>query len=509
MRWIGLALLAGWSGAASAEAIWKGPVVKDWREVERLTLSGTMEADMFRPAAIAPEREAAPPVPLLAPMGVNLLPLADIRPFGIEERVTAERDGEGLRIRCRTGRAAAGLVLRWPDRRLPRGYRGQWRLEGRLEGRADTRIGVEILPVGQDASAAPAALRADGPSVLPLADQPGEQALVLICPGTDASAMLDAVILEPVPVNAPGGAGARSGEVARSGASDARGTWVWQERDWHGDPSGFARRAAEAGWTELAIQAPAMPDASLARLAAALAEWGIGFRLLDGDPAMATAEGRGGAARRFARLRRWCDDHLAARPLLELDIEPYALPGFAADPVAGWQGWAQTVQAVAGAWGGPVAVDVPWWMRRSSEGAAAIDSARAAIREIIVMAYRTDPQLVLDAAESWLAQDGPPVRIAIETGPVAREATRLYRRAPSGTLRLSDAGAELLAAPQAAGPSDAMFALVRESRTDSARISFHGAPARAVEAERMLAPLLSGWPGFAGFRVHGWEAPHG
>lgn len=292
--------------------------------------------------------------------------------------------------------------------------------------------------------------------------------------------------------------------------SEARGTWVWRERDWHGDPLAFARHAAAAGWTELAIQAPARPDAALARLAAALAERKIGFRLLDGDPAMATAEGRAEAVRRFARLRRWCDDHLAARPLLELDIEPYALPGFAADPEAGWQDWARTVQAIAAAWGGPVAVDVPWWMRRSPQGHAALGKARASIREIIVMAYRTDPQLILDAAESWLAEAGPPVRIAIETGPVAQEAERLYRRAPSGTLKLSDAGAELLAAPEAAGPAAFTFALVRETRTDPARISFHGAPSRAAEAERALLPLLSGWPGFAGFRLHGWEVPvHG
>ncbi|WP_336952591.1 hypothetical protein [Sphingobium aromaticivastans] len=488
---------------AAAAPIWKGPAVTDWREVERLTLFGTIEAGAFRPAALAPERAAAPSLPLLVPIGANLLPLADVRPFGVEERVAVERSGDALLIRCRAGRVPSGVVLRLPDRRLPRAYRGQWRLEG--EG--DAAIGVDVLPVGEDASAVPAALWKDGRAMIPLTERQGEQVLVLTCPAADASARLDAVTLEPVPFSAPR-APAFAG--ARGAGFNARGTWVWRERDWHGDPLAFARRAAVAGWTELAIQAPAQPDVALARLAAALAERKIGFRLLDGDPAMATAEGRAEAVRRFARLRRWCDDHLAARPLLELDIEPYALPGFAADPEAGWQDWARTVQAIAAAWGGPVAVDVPWWMRRSPQGHAALGKARASIREIIVMAYRTDPQLILDAAESWLAEAGPPVRIAIETGPVAQEAERLYRRAPSGTLKLSDAGADLLAAPEAAGPAASTFALVRETRTDPARISFHGAPSRAAEAERALLPLLSGWPGFAGFRLHGWEVPvHG
>nr|WP_140404543.1 hypothetical protein [Sphingomonas sp. CDS-1] len=460
----------------------------NWREVERLTLSGTIEAGVFRPAALAPERADAPPLPLLVPIGANILPLADVRPFGTEERVRVERDGNGLRIRCQAGRAPAGAVLRWPDRRLPRTYRGHWR----LEGRADAAIGVSALPLRRDAPAIPAAHWTDRPAIIPFTDRQEEQMLVLTCPDRDVSARLDAVTLTPA------GAG-----------PNGRGTWIWREQDWRADPIGFARRAAAAGWTELAIQAPARPDSALARLAAALTERGIGFRLLDGDPGMATAEGRAEAVRRFAHLHRWCDDHLATRPLLELDIEPYALPGFASDP-AGWQGWAESVQAVAQAWGGAVAVDLPWWMRRSPEGAAALETALASIHEIIVMAYRTDPQLILDAAESWLGEAGPPVRIAIETGPVAQEATRLYRRAPSGTLKLSDVGAELLATSEASGPSAAAFALMRENRTDPTRISFHGAPSRAAETERALMPLLSGWPGFAGFRVHGWEvSAHG
>ncbi|WP_176594039.1 hypothetical protein [Sphingobium sp. EM0848] len=460
----------------------------NWREVEELTLSGTIQAGIFHPSALAPERAAPPPVPPLVPIGENILPLAEIRPFGTEERVVVERRAGRQHIHCRAGHAPAGVVLRWPDRRLPRAYRGQWR----LEGQADAVIGVSVVPAGRDAPEVPAARWSDGPVVVPFTTIWGERTLVLTCPAAGGSAQLDVVRLMP----------------EGAGGSGARGTWVWREQDWHADPVAFVRRAEAAGWTELAIQAPAVPDAALVGLAAALAERRIGFRLLDGDPTMAEAEGRVEAVRRFTRLRHWCDDHLAARPLLELDIEPYALPGFAADPKAGWQGWAQTVRAIAETWDGPVAVDLPWWMRRSPEGAAALASARASLHEIIVMAYRTDPQRVLDAAESWLDEAGPPVRIAIETGPVAQEATRFYRRAPRGTLKLSDAGAELLNAPESAGAGQAVFAFARESGTDPAGVSFHGAPSLAAEAERTLVSLLSGWPGFAGFRVHGWEVPH-
>lgn len=491
-----LFLLAAWAAAMPAHAadrmIWKGPAVKNWREVEQVTLSGTLEAGTFHPVSIAPAQPPASPVPMLVPIGEELLPLADIRPFGREERVEIHRVGHQTIIRCRPGQAPAGVLLDWPDRRWPRSFGGLWR----LDGQAGANMGISAVRPGEDAPAPPAATWIGGPLTLPVAAG-ADQRLVLICPATGASARLDTVTLMPASDRLP----------------DARGSWIWREQDWRADPSGFVRRAAAAGWTELAIQAPARPDAALTHLAAALADQGITFRLLDGDPAMATPDGIGGAMARFAQLRRWCEDHLAVRPVLELDIEPYAHPGFAADPSAGWHAWAEAVRAIAGFWGGAVAVDLPWWMRRSPMASAALEKASPSIAEIIVMAYRTDPQLILDAAEGWLAGAGPPVRIAIETGQVAAEATRTYRRAASGTLRLSDAGAELLGEDAPADPSGAFFALMEESRTDPARISFHGALSRAGEVERTIRPLLAGWPRFAGFRAHGWDAtqekPHG
>ncbi|WP_242128323.1 hypothetical protein [Sphingobium sp. Sx8-8] len=482
-------LFAAWAAIAPAGAaetlIWKGPVVANWRELDQLTLTGTIEEGIFQPRSLAPYQPAAPSPPLLVPLGENILPLAAIRPFGTEDRAQIERGAGGATILCRAGKASAGVILRWPDRRLPAAYHGLWR----LAGKTGAAIGIAAVAPGQDASAQ--SIWTSDQVQVPLAKLEGEQTLVLICPAAGGSARLEAVMLVPgqaKPTSAP------------------RGTWIWRERDWHDDPLAFARTAQAAGWNELAIQAPRQPDAALVRLAAALAARGIGYRLLDGDPHMATPPGLRDAVTRFTRLRHWCDANLTTRPVLELDIEPYALPGFAADPGGGWRAWAETVRAIARTWEGAVSVDVPWWMRRSPEALAAIDSIRPSIRDIVVMAYRTDPQLILDAAESWLGTSGPPIRVAIETGPVAMEASRNYRRADSGTLKLSDSGAELLSSPEISAPDHAMFAQQQENRTDPVRISFHGFPERAAQVEQAITPLLGGWPGFAGFRVHGWDA---
>lgn len=119
------------------------------------------------------------------------------------------------------------------------------------------------------------------------------------------------------------------------------------------------------------------------------------------------------------------------------------------------------------------------------------------------MAYRTEPQLILDAAEPWLAT-GARVQVAIETGPVANEVTRTYRRAKRGALRLSDGNAKLFQSVQEAAPGEVAYELAVQNIVKGDRVSFFGALDRALEVERKLNPVLKGWTGYNGFRLHGW-----
>lgn len=487
-----LAVIAGLGcRAASAEddLLWTGPAVNDWQEAKSLDVHGVMEQGAFRPTAVHIHREDnASPAALLA-LGTNILPLAKWRAFGVEERVEARASGGPVKIMCRAGRAPAGLTLRWPDRRFPAGFHGKLR----LTGTSDVPMGIALIAEGQDAPASADGKWTGGPIAIPLPERPERHVLVITCPTEGGSAQIDRLAIEPTDDRPP---------------VTARGTWVWDERAWGSDPASFADAAASAGWTELAIQAPAAPGMALALLARALKGHSITLRLLDGDPAMATAEGLKRALPRLDRLRRWCEDHLGDQslPMLELDIEPYGSPAFATDPASGWRGWTAAVRALATAWGQPVAVDVPWWMRGSPGGEGALTEAVASVAELVVMAYRTDPQLILDAVEPWLAPGSPAVRVAIETGPVSPEVTRRYRRSAHGTLRVSDAGTALLARARPATPGEAMFELAGEDVTDPTRVSFHHSPLAAVRTEKRLVRLLAGWRSFAGFRIHGWSA---
>jgi hypothetical protein len=474
----------GSGGMAEAQLMWEAPAMKGWREAEWIEVHGTMDGGVFRPDSAMIAQPSGAPSSSLIPLGENVVALAQLRPFGIEERVYVREEGGGIAIDCKPGSAPAGLVLSWPGFRLPGGYHGQWL----LKGRSDTNIAVTQVRTGEDASAVTAGYWNGEGISLAFTEQHG-QSLVLACPAEGASARLDSLMLAP---------------ATSSAAAIGRASWVWREEDWRSDPQGFAEAAAAAGFNELAVQVPAKADAVLVQLIEALEQRGIEMRLLDGDPSMATPEGLETAVARISHLRHWLAKHRAPESLmLELDIEPYGQPGFAADAEAGWRGWAMAVRELSAAWGRPVAVDVPWWMQNSSAGISAAQAAISSISEFVVMAYRTDPQLILDAAEPWL-RGGKAVQVAIETGPVATEATQTYRRATQGTLRLSDRAVELLPAVRQAEGGEAVYKLEAQTVTQPGRISFHGETDRAVEVERKLSPILQGWPNFRGFRLHGW-----
>lgn len=481
-----VALLPTPLAQAQEQIIWEAPAMTGWREADSVEVHGRMENGVFHPDSIAIPQHSGNALPALIHLDENIIDSAQIRPFGVEERVQARKVKQGIAIECGLGDAPAGLVLRWPGFRFPIGFGGRWN----MEGGATAAIGVSVVKAGDDApSEAVEVLTRDGLS-LPFQDIGAQQALILTCPAQGASGLLESVRLV-------------SAESSR--AATPRGTWIWQEQLWRAAPEKFANAAVKAGFNELAIQVPTVPDEALARLAKVLDGKGITLRLVDGDPSMATAEGLQKALARLDRLRRWSATYWRTgnQPVLELDIEPYGEARFAADPAAGWRGWAEAVRKLAVAWGHPVVIDVPWWMLQSEAGAAALQIVRPSVQEIVVMAYRTEPQLILDAAEPWLAT-GARVQVAIETGPVANEVTRTYRRAKRGALRLSDGNAKLFQSVQEAAPGEVAYELAVQNIVKGDRVSFFGALDRALEVERKLNPVLKGWTGYNGFRLHGW-----
>ena len=470
------------AGAQTPALVWSGPAAPQWADAETLVLQGILREGSFVPKSLSlPAREAgSPAAPRLLPLTGNFLPLLRPRIFGVEERVTFAAEAGGLRIRCRAGSRPAGIVLE------PAGYRFPRNMRGRLvvSGEASASVGLSLVAPGSDAPALPQASFSGGRAALPL--RPDAAVLVVGCPSA-----ADEILFEEVRIDPAAGAAARYG------------SWVWDAAEAIRDPATFAGNLAALGVDDIAIQPPAEPG-DIVPVTRALSASGIAAHLVEGDPDMIDPDGLARALERVRRLRRPIQGLPAGNPpvRLELDIEPYGHPDYGRDPAAAWRSWALAVGAISRIWGSPVDVDVPWWMLGAPGGAAALANARAAIDTIVVMAYRTEPQLILEAAEPWLAAGGA-VKIAIEAGDVATEVQRTYRRSPAGELVINGGRAALHPAPIAGGKGATTFSLVGETRTRPDRVSFYGRDAERVAAARTVLPFFTGWSSFQGLRVHG------
>jgi hypothetical protein len=484
MLFIAAVLSAGHAAGQTADPLWTGAAPPGWRAASELVLEGVMDVEgRFVPKALRVPEPLALPAPRMLPVDTDLVGLLELRVFGVEERLQLRRDGGGVRLTCAAGEHPAGVVLRWPDHRLPRAMRGSLDLAG--EGGAG--FGLSAVRPGEDAPASPAVRFEMGSATLALPDEPRE--LVISCPNTPGTLFLRDMRIVPV-----------------TGTIGSFGTWLWDARPALSAPRAFAARAAASEIDEISVQATAEADRSLAPLARALADRGVELRLVEGDPAMIDSAGLAKAIARVSILRA-AAERADCNMVLELDVEPYTIPAYAHDMAGAWRRWGEAVRALARVWGRPVDVVVPWWMLERADASEALAEAEESVRGVVVMAYRTEPQLILAAAEPWLswgAGRGKPVRVAIEAGEVATEVQRHFRRAQSGQLELLSEQARLYPEAISAGKG-VHFALTRETIVHPRRVSFHGALEARVATINVVRPLLQGWTSFAGFRVHGLE----
>jgi hypothetical protein len=107
---------------------------------------------------------------------------------------------------------------------------------------------------------------------------------------------------------------------------------------------------------------------------------------------------------------------------------------------------------------------------------------------------------------------GKPVRIALESGPVAAETEERFAPAPSGRLAVQKKGGTaraLLLAEEGRIAGAQMFASRGRVTVDPARISFLGDEAPMLRAARELRAAFGAWSSFAGMSYHGigWMEP--
>lgn len=490
------------NGEPSSE-LWSRSVAMRTPSPSHIIVEGADIDGRFVPQAVSiphdhPKKLKKTPLPL----GEDLLGRFEARSFGSEERVEVVWSKDGSTIRCGKGTAPAGAILETRASHFPR----MARLRLVVAGLAPSGpFGLSIVERGEDAPSPPQSLIGiDGVSLQlppgPTGDLPSRD-VVINCPSGQGSLQLDAVSLEPDRSLSP---------------VSSTGTWLWNAEAWLTRPWLVEEWAVTSRldrvFLQLRIDNGKLTDGqALADLIARLGRRGISVHAVEGDPAMITADGLDNALRRAAAIRRYQlasrpDAHLAG---LQFDIEPYLLAEFALDSAAVWSQWAAAIQSLSLAWGQPVSIVVPFWMLDSEGGSAAMASARVAVSDVTVMAYRTEIGEVTALSEPWLtwgALHERPIRVALENGPIGVEVHQTFVRAETGHLRLITengiATVSLLSKPTRAQQGALAYAFHQETRVNPARISFMNNRAKLAVARAELSRLLVAWPSFDGLMIH-------
>jgi len=233
-------------------------------------------------------------------------------------------------------------------------------------------------------------------------------------------------------------------EVTResSGSRHPGGTgfWVWNYRAAVENPEAMLATCRSQGCSRVLIQMPSQSDEETlwrgyAQLLRVVRDSGIEALALDGYPE-AIQEPHVLAD----KIRRLLD--LVEPAVLfgvQLDIEPYLLPGFLEDE-AQLRRYVETIEILKGAVDGRsrLSMVMPFWLTGPTIGGrplayAVMDRAD----EVAVMSYRTDLDEVQDIAEDILRYgevSGTPVWLAIETTALPLEQHVVLRRETRSVL---------------------------------------------------------------------------
>jgi hypothetical protein len=454
------------------------------RDGSSLIVEGSGRGEAFRPAtARFEERHPQPSRPPALPLGPNLLPHLPLRPFGAEERVSATRSGDAVEIACRAGSRPAGLILDSSWARFPAGAAYQVR----IEWAGDAGFSAALARPGADPEGATPLRDPVTTLAAPDRSRPSQTWPVIVCPPGEARMVLRQVALTPDP--------APPRPVARS-------AWAWRPALWRDTPERLLDEAAHAGLDRLfvavEIDGGSMRDEeAFRRFVIPARQRGIAIVVVEGDPAMALPAGREAAAVRLEAVL--ASDHRAPPEAriagIQYDIEPYALPAFAAEPLPLLRGFAETLDRLASVAGAmPLDVVLPFWLTKRPEAEAIVlPAVRRTAASVTVMAYRTSPEAILTAAEpvlAWGAAAGRPVNVALESGPVEDEASRVYAasdRGPVLVLPLGSGALVVLLDAAASVPGAQAFTLRRESVSPANRVSFLGSHAAMRGAAEVLA----------------------
>ncbi|WP_052383875.1 hypothetical protein [Litchfieldella xinjiangensis] len=431
--------------------------------------------------------------------------------FGGEERVSL---GSETRFECRPGEATAGLLLRderpWPSSR-PQRLEVTASGAGRFEIAVSDRQGLaREAPVSLgtfEAGKLPQRFSFTLPSHATGLES-GWVGVSLVCPPGRAHLELHDIVLSP-----------------EASTPRPRSAWVWSPQVWQDAAEDLWALVDRQRLDELFISVPVTLEGDVAereRLTQFITQAttrGVAVWPVIGDPRDVLSSSLPALINRLEAYRSYnasADEH-ARLAGVQLDIEPYLLPGFAT-AMAHWrERYIETIQTAHKVLDGQLALDLVmpvWWGDHADWGEALLDPLAMANLSITVMNYRTDPgQLYRGAVPflEWGRDHGIPIRMALETGTLPDENRHTFKQADKGERAalwlVDDLETPLLVwlnSPERDLPGQP-FTLIRREAFPASRLTFGGDQARLNEVADQLSEAWSVWPTFEGIALHGLD----
>ena len=200
---------------------------------------------------------------------------------------------------------------------------------------------------------------------------------------------------------------------------------------------------------------------------------------------------------------------------LQLDIEPYLIPGYLYAKSEMMEKYANIVNAVRQ--NSPhLALDIvlPFWFDINAMlELANLDNIENSITSITVMDYRTEPDQIKYFAKKFLAWGEihhKIINIALESGIMPKEENNQYQLADTGELNEFDmAGIRtmlLLKQPiKKTASVESVFKLIHSQSVDGTSVSFYGHRDMLMQLVPMLEKEFSLWGSFNGMSLHGLD----